>query len=611
MSVLNRSMFNAPVRMHKGGLPQHKHTYDQNISDAEIQTLITEQQGELDEMKKTTGTYKQLSGIMEGFDDSTVQKATIEAEKFAKGIYPEKTAQEYRDEAKLIYSTDFSSQRALIDRQKQEDIASNLIGFGARLATGRGKALDVLGQAVQQTLPEFTAARRATRKDEATLKDKEKTAKSAIQSYALTKQNEEKVNRAKLMVDATFKNLDFFQEIAKTEMSHNWDLDTTIVPVTNVASGLGTEVKLGDYLNDMKLPKKDRKFMKEVDYEKPFEMWDNLWKTNRVFTNYEAFALKNKASPKRYEDPHDDPDLLKVKSMKIGDYTHPVTGKATRGMIQEMSNGTYMIPKFDENGNVFLQANGHPVMIPIGQGMEDLLVGQDVALTAEDMLPPKVQMEQLSTILLYDRNIRSINKVIANLAEDKTRAGIVGQLKEAIQIGKGMITDVMSQEGKDAIFGAVQEEMSNINRISEKPEEAEIIKALFDPKDPRSAAFFGDFDPKLAENRTRVNAIAYAVARSRKDSGRLNLDDIKKAYESLKVTGFTDAKTAITQLYTIRDELMEANKDMKMIYHFYGGELPDGYEGTKEYSQKDVPMAVDTNGDGIVDTFIMPWEIKE
>ena len=63
------------------------------------------------------------------------------------------------------------------------------------------------------------------------------------------------------------------------------------------------------------------------------------------------------------------------------------------------------------------------------------------------------------------------------------------------------------------------------------------INEFFDPNSQSSQEFWGDFKPELAENRVRINAIAYALARARKSSGRLNLDDIRRAYESLKITG--------------------------------------------------------------------------
>ena len=610
MSVLNRKLF-TPVKMHAGGTPPHApaghlHTYDPELSDQEIQTQVTNLQSEIGNIQKEvqSDTY---TGIMEGFDTATNEKGTINPFLLAESIYPTKSDAELRAEAEKIYSNDLTAERAEVERQKQEDIAAGLIGFGARLATGRGNALDVLGQAAQQTLPEFMAARRATRKDVIALKKEEKAAKKAITSYVLTKQQEDEAKRAKLMIDAVFQNLDFDQEIAKLDKTQNWDLDTKIMGVTDVTTGNNVEITLRNYLEDQKLPVNERKYLKETDYNAPFEVFDTTWGANRLFTNYEEYALMQKKEPKRFEGPREDDEGIKVKAMKVGNFTHPNTGQYGKWMIQELDNGTYMIPQLDKNGDVILQANGHPVMIPIGQGASDLVVGKDIELTAEDLLPPKVLNEQISTILLYDRNIRSLDKIISNLAEDKLRAGIMGSINEMIQIGQGMITDILDSDQKNGIFLSVQEEMKNIDRIAETPEDAEAIKALFDPTDPRSAEFFGDFDPALAENRTRANAIAYAVARARKTSGRLNLDDIRTARESLQITGFRDARTAITELYTIRDELSDANDDMKRLYKFNGGKFPEGYTGTTVVKKENLPKIFYTN-DGNIDTIMFPWE---
>ena len=608
MSVRNRKLF-SPVRMHAGGTPPHApaghlHTYDQELSDQEIQTQITDIQSEIGNLKESTGMY---SGIMEGFDTATDEQGTINPLLLAESIYPKKSDAELRAEAEKIYSTDLTAERAEVERQKQEDIAAGLIGFGARLATGRGNALDVLGQAAQQTLPEFMAARRATRKDVMTLKGQEKAAKKAISSYVMTKQQEDDAKRAQLMIEAVFKNLDFDQEIAKIDKNQNWDLDTKRMVVMNTATGDNEEITLRKWVENQKLPVNQRKYMKETDYNAPFVAWDNNFGANRMFTNYEEFAKANKATPERFEDKKDDVGPAKVKAMKVGNFTHPNSGEYGKWMIQELDDGTYMIPELDKNGDVLLQTNGHPIMIPIGAGASDLVVGKDVELTAEDLLPPKVLNEQISTILLYDRNIRSLDKIISNLAEDKLRAGIMGSINEMIQIGQGMITDVLDSDQKNGIFLSVQEEMKNIDRIAETPEDAEAIKALFDPTDPRSAEFFGDFDPALAENRTRANAIAYAVARARKTSGRLNLDDIRTARESLQITGFRDARTAITELYTIRDELSDANDDMKMLYKFNGGKFPEGYTGTTGVKKENLPKIFYTDK-GDIDTIMFPWE---
>ena len=612
MGVLDRKLF-APVRMHAGGSPPHapaghKHTFDQDLSDQQVVTEISNIQEQLSGLKEESGLY---SGIMEGFGEATDEKGIIDPNILAEKIYPTRSPEDLRAEAEKLYSTDLSTERAIVERQKQEDVASSLIGFGARLMTGRGNALDVLGQATQQTVPEFMAARRATRKDVMTLKGQEKEAKKAISAYVMTKQQENEAKKAQLMVDTVFNNLDFRQETEKIEMAHDWDLDTQRVPVTNTATGNNTEITLREWVEDQKLPAPQRKFIQETDYNAPFEIWDNIFNANRMFTNYEAFAKANEQNPARFESPKEDVEGVKVKSMKVGNFTHPTTGEYGRWMIQELDEvGQYMIPQLDENGDVILQANGHPVMIPIGQGAGDLVVGQDVELTAADLLPPKVQMEQLSTILLYDRNIRSIDTIITNIADDRTRAGIMASINEMVQIGQGMITDILDADQKNGIFLAVKEELKSIDRIAETPDDAAAIKALFDPTNPASAEFFGDFDPALAENRTRANAIAYAVARARKTSGRLNLDDIRRAAESLKISGFRDARTAIVELNTIRKELSEANDDMKLIYQYYGGEFPAGYQGTATRKKEDMPKII-YKDDGSIDTIIFPFEIKK
>ena len=224
--------------MHSGGTvsphaPEgHLHTYDKELSDNQY-TQMQLLEGAID-TKNTENIY---TGIMEGFDTATSEKGTINPYILAETIYPTRSDEELRAEAEKIYSDDLSAERAEVERQKQEDIAAGLIGFGARLATGRGNALDVLGQAAQQTLPEFMAARRATRKDVVALKSQEKAAQKAIQSYVLTKKQEEDAKRAELMVQAVFKNLDFDQTIAKLDKEQSWDLDTTIVGVTDTRTG--------------------------------------------------------------------------------------------------------------------------------------------------------------------------------------------------------------------------------------------------------------------------------------------------------------------------------------------------------------------------------------
>ena len=135
MSVLNRKLF-APVRMHTGGVPPHApegHTHNLKHPDLSDQQVVEQM-----------NAPQKLSGIMEGFGEATDEQGIIDPATLAEKIYPGKTTEEYEAEARSLYSTDLSTERAEVERQKQEDIVAGMIGFGARLATGRGNALDVL-----------------------------------------------------------------------------------------------------------------------------------------------------------------------------------------------------------------------------------------------------------------------------------------------------------------------------------------------------------------------------------------------------------------------------------------------------------------------------------
>ena len=67
------------------------------------------------------------------------------------------------------------------------------------------------------------------------------------------------------------------------------------------------------------------------------------------------------------------------------------------------------------------------------------------------------------------------------------------------------------------------------------------------------------FDSKIPENEARAQAIIYALARARKSSGRLNLDDIERAAETLNI--YNDSSQAIlTKLKVVEQELIAAHQ---------------------------------------------------
>jgi hypothetical protein len=158
---------------------------------------------------------------------------------------------------------------------------------------------------------------------------------------------------------------------------------------------------------------------------------------------------------------------------------------------------------------------------------------KDVEMTAEDLIPPDNQRMMMEELLATGKTIRQIDKVLDALTDDQSRAGLTGQIKEMIQTGSGSIAELMGM------------------------------------------------DP---------NELAYMVAKARKTSGEINEDDIQRARESLSMTGFRDARSALVQLYTIQDELKDSHADKMLMFEFEGGELPEGYAGFKK--QGDSPRIV-------------------
>ena len=330
--------------------------------------------------------------------------------------------------------------------------------------------------------------------------------------------------------------------------------------------------------------------------------------------NREVYLPKNMPfDTSRYTLKQDAVEIFK--DFVMGSFTHPDTGEYGNFQIKELKDGQYLIPKLDANGDAILQANGQPIWIPIGNGIADLTVNQKVAMTADDVLPKKALTEQLSTIQLYDRNIFSIDTVISNLIKDPSTAGLPGLIQDIKQRGFGMIADLLAAEDQISILTNtlqnVQQSFGDgLIETFEGSGEFVNINEFFDPNSQSSQQFWGDFKPELAENRVRINAIAYALARARKSSGRLNLDDIRRAYESLKITGFIDSKTVIAGLITVREELRLANNDLKVLYEFNKGTYPSGYQSAGTINVTNMPkMAFDPDTNSFT-TITFPEEIK-
>ena len=562
MSVLDRKLF-------RGGVANFKHGGDLNID---------HNSGKL----KTSTAAAGIAAGMKAFDPFI--------EPFVERMFPKRSESDLRSEAKSIYDTDFSAQRNLLEQQKKEDFASSLISFGARLASGRGKSLDIIAGAAQATVPELSAMRRATRADEIELVGQEQKGKKQIAQYVLTKQQENAVNKANAYSTFVMSNLDFVQSIAKSKTQKDLDMETSFVDQLNIETGNVEKITMQDKLDDLLLPREERIYQEDDTFDIPMLVFDKTLGYNRYFGTKNEFNSLNDKKPGRFDKARD-LDGEPVQKMLFATYRDYQTNETVDRPVRQLKSGDYQIMKMKQDGTgPELQANGQPIWIPAGTSAQGIVPRQDVETASQDIGTVKMQLEIFSGIQQFDASLSAVDTVMKNLSDDKTRAGIVGSIREKIKIGEGMITDFLQakQSNTDAIVSDVQKDVLD-SQYGES-----FQNELFNPESDFNEGFFAitynrDFDPAFAQNRVLVNAIAYSVARARKKTGRLNLDDVRNARDSLQLSGFTSADTVIVGLETIRNELYQANEDLKVQFEFVGGEYPESYVGNVPLNADNFP----------------------
>ena len=588
MSVLNRKLF-APVRMHEGGVPPHapvghKHSFDSELSDDQV-----------------INTQKNLET-----DEGAFAQAMEDAEYFSKQMYPEKTKAEYLTEAEMLFDSDYEAEKQAIARQKEEDKVASMITFGARLASGRGDPLTILSEATQQTVPELMAMRRATRAEETAIAREIKGEKAKIKHFALSEEKQDAVNRARSMVERFYNISDQNFELKKISTENQYKLQNELKPAWDNNLQANVFVPLGNILADTK------RYVPEHKIGEPFEVFDTHSGNNILFTDVNAFDAAQKLAPSRYESARD--DTKGVKRQFMAQFTHPSTGERLNrpgNLVREMKDGSLWIAdvrpqkegeNLSINDRIILDSSGHPKLIPLGTGQADLVPLTDVEMTANDIVGPKLMNELFGQALLYSDNIDSLAVVIDRAINQPDSVGIKGTIDYIKQVGAGVLSDFMGENAlSTALTNAVAEGsmfLADDSEISQDvldkfgSNQAEQIQDLLDADALRNnpelqKKIFGNFKPELADNRARINAIVYALARARKSTGRLNMDDIQRAYADIKITGAIDSKTVAVKLNTIKGELLRAHRRTRLMYIHGGGEpsdiLPLNYGAATSY----------------------------
>jgi len=156
-------------------------------------------------------------------------------------------------------------------------------------------------------------------------------------------------------------------------------------------------------------------------------------------------------------------------------------------------------------------------------------------------------------------------------------------IQEDIKNGVIDEADLAALKQADAAFdqlGVVGRAQMNaeLNQTTDK-----FGNSLFKSEEEKQAIFnkLGFFDTELPANEVRANAIIYAIARARKATGRLNLDDIERAAKDLNIYGDSSADV-LTKISVIRNELLTARADnmstIQLVFpSYYSQMLEMGY----------------------------------
>jgi len=211
----------------------------------------------------------------------------------------------------------------------------------------------------------------------------------------------------------------------------------------------------------------------------------------------------------------------------------------------------------------------------------------------------KLFAENYSTIQNIGKNLYSLGiirkSIDPNLGGDATRASVTGLVKSKLQKWTTITSDFTKNFFKDNPYDGYNGETVWISDMADiiiedqtgafddkQKAQFGMVRGLLDNLEGTGLAFIendsgnmdifeGDtaaerqemknliwgrlkFDTQLPENEARIQAIIYALARARKSSGRLNLDDIERAAQTLNI--YNDSAPAIVKkLETVEDEL--------------------------------------------------------
>ena len=187
------------------------------------------------------------------------------------------------------------------------------------------------------------------------------------------------------------------------------------------------------------------------------------------------------------------------------------------------------------------------------------------------------------------------NSYVDSSGKTKSKAGWISDLADYMAYGEDVPEDMRAEWGRiDSVLDFLEADglaaMKN-DSLGNKNWTGEIgFEGTFGRSDEEERAMIFNrlgFDRKLPENEARAAAIIYALARARKSTGRLNMDDIERAAQTLNIYG-DSAEDVITKLNVVKEEMKigrtQQLENMGMLWPDLVAELENDRGGTLEYN---------------------------
>ncbi len=335
-------------------------------------------------------------------------------------------------------------------------------------------------------------------------------------------------------------------------------------------------------------------------------------------------------------------DQMKAAQSRMMDFEVDKWKPKRVSVRQKLDDGTYTEPfdAFTVNGQYYkptneIGADGLPQLrlIENPEGIQELKMTMagtpgefkegSGAATFEDIL---------SSIQVKDRAILTLDELTRSYAENPNRAGFIAGIKKRVQTYAQIFNDAFKysfndffQEGNDRLNikpgqklqllsstvhmylqdPNIQEDIAS-GRIDESQlkdlqlmdrvfEQLSVIgkaeldsgamkdnkgRDLWESEEQRDLIFnkLRWHDTDLPANEVRANSIIYAIARARKSSGILNLDDIERAAKDLNIYG-DDSVAVLEKIKILRGQLLASRADdltrVNLIYPTYYKKMMD------------------------------------